>query len=184
MNRFNCEETFIKGVYVIKAKPIEDFRGFYSRYFCTEEFKEVGLSKPICQINHTKSIKTGTVRGLHYQKKPFGETKIVRCIKGSIWDVAVDMRKDSPTYLQHFAIELNDTNQTYLYIPTGIAHAFQSLKDNTEVLYLVDETFHPDYVVGLNPTDPSIGIKWPLPISVLSEKEKNCPFIDKNFIGE
>lgn len=184
MNRFDCEETFIKGVYVVKAKPIEDFRGFYSRFFCTEEFKEIGFIKPVCQINHIKSIEKGTLRGLHYQKSPFGETKLIKCIKGRLFDVVVDVRKDSPTFLQHFSIELNDTNQTYLLIPTGIAHAFQTLEDNTEAIYLVDEVFHPESVEMLNPFDPKLNIQWPTAVTKIGQKEQNCKFIDESYKGD
>ncbi|HEE9005555.1 TPA: dTDP-4-dehydrorhamnose 3,5-epimerase, partial [Campylobacter jejuni] len=156
MSRFNFMKTCIEGVYIIKPKPICDERGYFERYFCTNDFEEIGMKKPIIQINHSKTIGKGSIRGMHYQIPPFCETKIVRCLKGSILDVAIDIRKNSPTFLQYFSIELNEVNNKYLYIPEGFAHGFQVLSDEAEILYLVTQEFNSSADRGINPFDKAI----------------------------
>ena len=162
MNRFNFTKTFLEGVFIVEPKPICDERGYFERYFCAQDFKEIGIHKPIMQINHSKTIGKGAVRGIHYQIPPFCETKIVRCLKGAIYDVAVDLRTDSPTFLQYFGTELNEENGKYLAIPNGVGHAFQTLSDETEILYLVTEYFNAEADRTLNALDSTINIKWQL----------------------
>ena len=183
MNRFNFTKTKLDGVYIIESKPICDERGYFERYFCENDFKEIGFDKKIVQINHSKTIGKGSIRGIHYQTPPFCETKIVRCLKGAIYDVAVDLRKDSPTFLQYFGVELNEENGKYLLIPEGFGHVFQSLSDEVEILYLVSESFHQEADSGLNPLDPRINIKYPVNIGNMSKKDKEVKFIDENFSG-
>ncbi|HBK6304468.1 TPA: dTDP-4-dehydrorhamnose 3,5-epimerase [Campylobacter jejuni] len=156
MSRFNFMKACIEGVYIIEPKPICDERGYFERYFCANDFEEIGMKKPIIQINHSKTIGKGSIRGMHYQIPPFCETKIVRCLKGSILDVAIDIRKNSPTFLQYFSIELNEVNNKYLYIPEGFAHGFQVLSDEAEILYLVTQKFNSSADRGINPFDKAI----------------------------
>ncbi|STQ83764.1 dTDP-4-dehydrorhamnose 3,5-epimerase [Helicobacter fennelliae] len=183
MSRFTFTPTPLQSCFVIEPKPLRDERGYFERFFCTQDFEEIGLKKPIMQINHSKTIGKGSVRGLHYQTPPFCETKIVRCIKGAIYDVAVDLRKDSPTFLQYFGIELNETNAKYLYIPEGFAHGFQSLSDEVEIFYLATQAFCPEADSAINALDPTINIKWQFEITNISTKDKNAPCIDNNFKG-
>lgn len=183
MSRFTFTPTPLQGVYIVKPKPIKDDRGYFERYFCAQDFAEIGLQKPIAQINHSYTKGIGSIRGLHYQTAPHYETKIVRCLKGSIYDVAVDIRKDSPTFLQYFGIELSEENGKYLYIPEGFAHGFQTLSDEAEILYLVSEPFNPQADSGLNALDPVLSISWPLSLGHISDKDKNALFITQDFKG-
>ncbi|TEY07364.1 dTDP-4-dehydrorhamnose 3,5-epimerase [Campylobacter sp. US25a] len=183
MSRFNFIKTHIDGVFIVEAKPIYDERGYFERYFCVEEFKKIGLNKPIVQINHSKTIGKGSIRGLHYQTPPFCETKIVRCLKGAIFDVAVDLRENSPTFLQYVGVELNEENAKYLYIPQGFAHGFQTLSDEVEILYLVTKEFNSSADNGINPFDEKINIKWHMPIGCISIKDQNLSKIDLLFKG-
>lgn len=176
MNRFNFTKTSLEGVFIVEPKPIHDERGYFERYFCAQDFKEIGILKPITQINHSKTIGKGSVRGIHYQTPPFCETKIVRCLKGVIYDIAVDLRTDSPTFLQYFSTELSEKNGKYLVIPDGFGHAFQTLNDEAEILYLTTEPFNPQADSSLNPLDPTINIQWKLKIGNISQKDKNAPF--------
>lgn len=183
MSRFTFTPTSLQGVYVIEPKPIKDERGYFERYFCTQDFQEIGLQKPIMQINHSYTKGIGSIRGLHYQTPPYAETKIVRCLKGAIYDVAVDIREDSPTFLQHFGIELNEKNGKYLYIPEGFAHGFQTLSEEAEILYLVTSAFNPQADSGLNALDPLLAIQWPLPLGHISGKDKQALLLTESFKG-
>lgn len=183
MSRFDFKPTTLKGVYTVAPKPIADSRGYFERYFCAEDFKEIGLKKPIAQMNHSKTLGKGSIRGLHYQIPPFGEVKIVRAIRGEIYDVAIDIRWQSPTFLHYFGTVLSEGNSEYLYIPEGFAHGFQTLSDEAEVLYLVTAPFNPQADRGLNPLDSKINIKWPEIVGNLSEKDRNAPMIDEKFLG-
>lgn len=183
MSRFTFTPTPLEGVYVIEPKPIRDDRGYFERYFCTQDFAEIGLQKPIVQINHSYTKGVGSIRGLHYQTPPYCETKIVRCLKGSIYDVAVDIREDSPTFLQYFGIGLSEENGKYLYIPEGFAHAFQILAEEAEVLYLVTNSFNPASDSVINALDSKIAINWKLPVGNMSEKDRNAPFVSQDFQG-
>lgn len=182
MERFIITPTPLEGLKIIMPKPICDERGYFERYFCAKEFSELGF-RGIAQINHSFTKAKGAIRGMHYQTSPFCETKIIRCLSGSIYDVAVDIRKDSPTFLQYFGIELNASNTSYLYIPEGFAHGFQALSDNAEILYLVSEFYTPSADSVINPLDSAINIKWQLEVSDMSLKDRNAPFITSDFSG-
>ena len=170
------EPTPIAGVEVITPQPHGDQRGFFERRFCSREFQAAGLPVHIHQINRSLSAFLGTVRGLHFQIPPMSELKIVQCFRGGVFDVAVDLRKDSPTYLQWHAEVLDEKNGKALVIPHGCAHGFQALSDNTEVIYFTDQFYSPVHERTLNHADSIIGIPWPLDITVVSEKDKAAPF--------
>ncbi len=183
MDRFVYEKTIIEGVYIITPKKIHDNRGYYERYFCSCEFKEVGFNNTVRQINHSQTTAKGVIRGFHYQNKPYEESKLVRCIKGRIFDVALDVRKDSPTFLQYVSCELTDDNSKYMLIPKGVAHAFQTLTDISEILYLVDREYQPSTDVAINPLDPKIKIDWPIEVNKELSKEIRHDFITDFFVG-
>ena len=164
-------ELPLKGSYTIDLEKSEDDRGFFARYWCWEEFRGMGLITNIVQINNSMSRYKGTLRGLHLQRPPKAEAKIVRCIRGAIWDVIVDIRANSKTYSQWFGAELNAENRTMMYIPSGFAHGFISLTDNAEIIYLVSEFYSPKHEVCLRWNDPFHGIEWPLQPTVLSDKD-------------
>jgi dTDP-4-dehydrorhamnose 3,5-epimerase len=170
-------ETSLPGVYVIEMQPFEDARGSFSRVFCAREMREYGLPFELAQINRATNRKAGTIRGLHYQREPHSEIKIVSCTSGGVFDVAVDIRPDSPTYLEWFGTELSAENQRLLYIPAGFAHGYQTLTDDAKLIYLVSEFYAPDAEGGLRFDDPAIGINWPLEISAVSEKDSGWPLI-------
>jgi len=168
-------ETKIKGVFIVELEKREDARGFFARSFDVNEFKEKGLKETIVQVNASFSLKKGTLRGMHFQNAPFAETKYIRCTKGALYDVVIDLRPDSETYKQWFGIELTDDNHRYLYVPQGFAHGFITLKDDTEVLYLVSEFYTPKAEGGVRYNDPAFNIQWPIPISEISDKDKIWP---------
>ncbi len=180
--RFEISDTPIDGVKVITRLPIGDARGFLERSFCAEDLKVAGWDEPIAQINRTYTAERGTLRGMHYQKPPHAEMKIVSCLRGSVLDVAVDLREGSPTFLQHFAIELGDDDSSLL-IPEGCAHGFQTLSKDVEMMYFHSSAYAPDFEDSVNPHDPKIGIKWPLPVSVISQRDKDKAFLDDGFKG-
>jgi dTDP-4-dehydrorhamnose 3,5-epimerase len=165
----------ICGSFLIDLNLLEDERGFFSRLACQEEFLEKGLEGKIVQLNDSYSRYKGTLRGLHYQLPPFEETKIVRCIRGSIWDVVVDLRPHSNTFCRWFGHTLTEENRTMLYIPKGCAHGFITLEDNTEILYLVSEKYSKEKERGVRWDDPAFSISWPLEPRYISEKDRNHP---------
>lgn len=175
-------ETDLAGVYVIDLEPREDQRGFFARAFCAKELEAHGLNSKIAQINLSFSYKSGTIRGLHYQVPPVTETKLMRCISGKVYDVVVDMRPDSPTYLQHVGVELSADNRRMLYVPAMFAHGYQTLTDNAEVLYPVGEFYTPGYEEGLRYDDPVLQIQWPHPVTEVSEKDKSWALLDSNTV--
>jgi dTDP-4-dehydrorhamnose 3,5-epimerase len=182
-SRFDFLPTPLAGLTVIRRRPYEDARGSFARLFCAEEFREIGLSKPIAQVNHSVTRQKGALRGLHFQHAPHAETKIVSCLKGKVFDVAVDLRPDSPTFLHWHGEVVSAGNRQALFIPEGFAHGFQTLEEDSELLY-----FHTDYYVpaaegALNVADPRLGIAWPLPITELSERDRAHPFIGPEFAG-
>lgn len=183
MSRFDLIETSIKDLKVVQRKPIGDSRGFLSRMYCKESFCAFGVNKPIAQINHTLTQHKGTVRGLHFQYAPYAETKIVSCIKGEVYDVAVDLRKDSPTFLNWYSEILSANNHKSLLIPEGFAHGFQTLTEDCELIYLHTETYQPSAEGALNVLDSALKIYWPLPIAELSERDQKHAMIDENFKG-
>ena len=170
-------ETDIAGSYLIDVKRIGDDRGFFGRLWCEREMEEMGLVSVIKQSNIGVSPLKGTLRGLHYQKPPYQEVKIIRCPRGAIYDVIVDLRPDSPTFKRWFAVELTAENSRMLYVPEGCATGYQTLVEDTEIYYHTSEFYHPESATGVRHDDPAFGIEWPLPVSAISENDKNW----KNF---
>lgn len=183
VSRFDFHDTALQGLKRVERKPIEDARGFFARFFCAEEFRAAGLDKPIAQINHTLTRSKGTVRGLHFQHPPHAETKLVSCLVGSVFDVAVDLRTDSPSFLCWHGEILSAENRRSLLIPEGYAHGFQTLTAECELLYLHTAPFHAAAEGALNVSDPALGIDWPLPVSDTSARDRSHPFIDRHFSG-
>jgi dTDP-4-dehydrorhamnose 3,5-epimerase len=165
----------LDGAYLIEPQPIIDNRGFFSRIVCEDEFKKHGLTNNWVQQNIAFNHKKGTLRGMHYQKDPFGEVKVVRCIQGSIYDAIVDLRKESSTYKKWLGIELSAKNHKMLYIPEGFAHGYLTLTDDTEIAYLVSQSYHPDAEAGIRYDDPLINIEWLDEILLVSDKDKKLP---------
>jgi len=182
-SRFDLLPTPISGLVVIQRKALKDERGFFERFFCSEELRFAGLNRPIIQMNRSLTVKKGTVRGLHFQYPPFAETKIVSCLKGEIFDVAVDIRSGSPTFLRWHGEILSGENRKSLLIPEGFAHGFQTVNNESELLYLHTAAFAPDAEGGLNTKDPMLGIVWPLPISELADRDGSHPFLSRDFEG-
>ena len=164
-------ETPLRGAYVIEVEKHEDERGFFARSWCAREFAAKGLDPHLVQCNVSFNKRKGTLRGLHYQIPPHGEVKLVRCTKGSLVDVIVDLRKDSPTFLKWFAVELTATNHRMLYIPKLFAHGFQTLEDDTEIFYQMSEFYEPAASKGLRWNDPRLGITWPLDERIISSRD-------------
>lgn len=169
----------LNDVFVVDLNKIEDERGFFSRYYCKDEFKTHNLETQWVQMNTTFTKNKGTVRGLHFQREPMLEAKTVRCFRGSIWDVIVDLRKDSSTFKNWLAIELNETNRSMLYVPKGFAHGFQTLQNNCELLYMHSEFYSPQYECGIRFDDPELNINWPLPIEFVSNRDSNLPQLNE-----
>ena len=173
------EETKLKGAWIISPKLICDERGFFARVVCENEFKEHGLPNYWAQQNISFNHKKGTLRGLHYQKDDAAEIKLIRCTAGAIYDVIVDLRKDSPTYLKWIGVELSAENHKMLYVPKNFAHSYITLTDNAEIFYLVSEFYTPGAENGLRYDDPSINIDWPIKPEVISDKDKNWAYINE-----
>lgn len=168
-------ETSIEGAMLIALEKHEDHRGYFARGFCKKEFEEQGLEHEIVQCNFSKSLKKGTLRGMHFQSAPHSEVKMVRCLNGTIYDVIVDIRKDSSTYKKWFGVELSDKNYKMLYIPKGLAHGFQTLENNSVIFYMVTEFYNPKAEGGVRWNDPAFDIDWPLDVKDISEKDKAYP---------
>jgi dTDP-4-dehydrorhamnose 3,5-epimerase len=166
-------ETKLQGAYIIEPEKIEDERGFFARTWCQNEFREHGLNPSVIQCNISYNAKKGTIRGMHYQAKPHEEVKVVRCTLGAIYDVIIDLRPDSETYKQWVSVELTADSRSMLYVPKGFAHGFQTLTDGAEVSYVMSEFYMPDCARGVRWDDPAFGIRWPLDVSVISEKDKH-----------
>jgi dTDP-4-dehydrorhamnose 3,5-epimerase len=164
-------ETNLAGAYVIDLEKLEDDRGFFARAFCQNEFEEHGLNPVIAQANTAFNLVAGTLRGMHFQYPPAAESKLVRCTRGAIVDIIVDLRPESATYLEHFEVELNEENYRALYVPERFAHGYQALRDNTETSYQVGEFYTPGTEGGLMYDDPRLGLEWPLPVAVMSPKD-------------
>ncbi|MFJ7467865.1 dTDP-4-dehydrorhamnose 3,5-epimerase [Peribacillus frigoritolerans] len=181
----NITKTKLNSVMVIEPKIFGDHRGWFTETYNEENFKKVGIDTIFIQDNHSFSATKGTLRGLHYQKDPKAQTKLVRCTKGSIFDVAIDIRKESPTYGEWYGVELSEENKKQLLVPKGFAHGFMTLTDDVEVQYKVDELYSPEHDRGIFWNDPEIGIEWPINIQpVLSAKDENAPLLkdaDNNF---
>jgi dTDP-4-dehydrorhamnose 3,5-epimerase len=170
-------EARLGGAYVVELERREDERGFFARTFCAREFESAGLGSVVAQANLSFNRHKGTLRGLHYQAAPAPEAKLVRCSRGAIYDVIVDLRPDSPTHLSHFGIELSADNRRALYVPEQFAHGFQTLEDDTEVTYQVEEFYTPDVEAGLRYDDPVLAIEWPLAVSQISDKDRSWPLL-------
>jgi len=173
-------ETPLRGAFVVDLERREDQRGFFARTFCAREFAAHGLEPAVAQCNLSFNRGKGTLRGLHYQAPPMGEVKLVRCGRGAIYDVIVDLRPDSPTYRRHVGVELNEENRRALYIPKDIAHGFQTLTGEAEALYQMSKFYAPGYERGLRYDDPALGIAWPLPVSEISERDASWPLLDSS----
>lgn len=172
-------ETYLKGAYIVEINRIGDERGFFGRQWCQHEMEEMGLKTNISQVNTSLNKEKGTLRGLHYQKFPYQETKLIRCIRGRIFDIIVDLRPDSETFKKWFGLELTQNNYKMLYAPDNFAHGFITLEENSEVLYLVSQFYHPDAEAGIRWDDPQFSFQWPANVQVISEKDKNRPYFDE-----
>jgi dTDP-4-dehydrorhamnose 3,5-epimerase len=168
-------ETKLKGAYIIELERREDHRGFFARTWDSREFEERGLVGKAVEQSLSFNKARGTIRGMHYQKDPYQETKLIRCTRGGIFDVIIDLRPASPTFKQWMGIELTTVNYRMLYVPKDFAHGFQSLEDDSEIIYLMSEVYTPTAGAGIRYNDPSIGIEWPLPVSVIAEKDTKWP---------
>lgn len=175
--------TILEGSYVIDLEPYADDRGWFARFYCKQEFATIGHHQEWVQLNQSVNNQGGTLRGMHFQKPPFREIKMVRCIAGSVFDVIIDLRKDSNTYLQWFGVELSAANKKMLYIPEGFAHGFQTLTDNTALIYHHTEYYTPGSEGGIRHDDPALAIQWPLPVSVISVRDGSHPLLDQHFKG-
>jgi dTDP-4-dehydrorhamnose 3,5-epimerase len=170
------EETKLPGVCVIEVQRLKDDRGFFGRSFCRNEFVGRGLNPDVAQCNVSFNREAGTLRGMHYQLAPHAEDKLIRCTRGKLYDVIVDLRRESPTFRQWIALELTGDNQRMLYAPKGCAHGFLTLEDNTEVFYQMSEFYHAESASGVRWNDPVFGIQWPLGVQmILSERDRNWP---------
>lgn len=167
--------TEIIGAYVIDIEPIVDERGFFARNWCRREFEQQGLNSNLAQCSVSFNKKSGTLRGMHYQLTPHEETKLVRCSRGAIYDVIVDLRPKSASFRKWIALELTADNHRMLYVPAGVAHGFQSLVDDTEVFYQISEFYHPESTRGVRWNDPAFDIKWPSAERVISDKDRHYP---------
>ena len=175
--------TPLAGSFVIEPTVFSDDRGWFARFYCKNDFKEIGYEKEWVQLNHSVSYNKGAIRGMHYQVKPYREIKMVKCIAGAVYDVIVDLRRDSKSFLKWFGQELSAKNRKMLFIPDGFAHGFQCLEDNCELIYHHSEFYTPGAEGGLRYDDPSVAIEWPLTPTVLSDRDKSHPYLDDNFKG-
>ena len=177
------KETNLKGAYIIDLEPHGDHRGLFARTFCTKEFAQIGHHKPFVQFNHSLTVEKGTIRGMHFQKPPHAEIKLIRCVRGRVYDVMVDIRKNSPTFLQYVGVELSDQNRRMIYIPEGFAHGFQTLEPNTELIYHHTNFYEPNAEGGMRYDDPILNIDWKFPPTALSAKDEKYPLLNPAFAG-
>jgi dTDP-4-dehydrorhamnose 3,5-epimerase len=165
-------QTELKGAYIIELEKLEDERGYFARSWCQREFEAQGLDTRLVQCNISLSRKKGTLRGIHFQLPPFTETKLVRCTRGALFDVIIDLRPDSPSFLKWIGVELTALNGKMMYVPKGFAHGFQTLEDDTEVFYQMSEFYAPDYARGVRWNDPLLRIRWPGEVTIISAKDQ------------
>ena len=177
------QETPLPGAYVIELEKVEDERGFFARSWCLNEFAARGFDATLVQCNVSYNKRKGTLRGLHYQVPPYAETKVVRCTRGALYDVIVDLRADSPTFLKWFGVELTATNYRMLYIPKRFAHGFQTLEDDTEIVYQMSEFYAPPASKGIRWNDPCFGIVWPEADRTISKKDQEYVDLHHTFVG-
>ncbi len=173
----------IEGLYTIQVKKLEDERGLFARTFCKNEFKQIGFNEEFVQFNHSYNKKKGTLRGMHFQYPPYAEAKLIRCVQGAVFDVALDLRTGSPTFLKYFSVELSAENMASILIPKGFAHGFQTLEDDTVLIYHHTQYYTLGSDAGLRFDDPALGIQWKTPVITVSEKDKSYKLIDNNFKG-
>ena len=183
MSRFTSLPLSLEGLRLIELKEIGDTRGSLTRMFCADELAAAGWAKPIAQVNFTRTAKRGTVRGIHYQNSPYSEMKLVSCIRGAVWDVVIDLRVNSPTFLMWHAENLSLANARALLIPEGFAHGFQALTDDVEMLYCHSNFYNHEAEAGLNPTDITLSIPWPIDITELSMRDASHPLISPAYKG-
>ena len=167
--------TPLSGLYIIELEKNGDPRGFFARAYDDQEFKKLGLNSRLVQGNIFRSQEKGTLRGMLYQTSPYAEAKLIRCTRGALYDVVIDLRPDSPTYKKWFGVELTADNHKQVYVPEGFAHGFITLEDNTEAFYLVSEYYNPEAEKGVRFNDPAFQIKWPIPVKATSDKDKSWP---------
>jgi len=173
----------LKGSYEIEITPFVDDRGWFARYYCKNDFLQIGHQKDWVQLNHSVTNKKGSIRGMHFQIPPFQEIKMVKCIVGSVWDVIIDLRKGSPTFLKWFGLELSAQNKKMIYIPEGFAHGFQTLSDYAELIYHHTEFYNPEAERGIRYDDTAIKIEWPLMLTSISARDQNHPLLNEQFKG-
>ena len=183
MGKLTIIETPLKGLYIVETNAFIDHRGAFARWFCEEELADVLGKRHIKNVNFSRTVKKGSIRGMHFQKPPHAEMKLVRCIRGRILDVVVDIRAGSPTFLQHYSVELSAENMKLFAVPEGFAHGFQSLEDDSEIMYLVTEFYSPESEAGLRFSDPALKIEWPLPVTDISAKDVAHPLVNDEFKG-
>lgn len=183
MSRFVIRQTPIAGLQVIQRQPLGDQRGYFERMFCSEQLQSIIGARQVVQINRTRTAKTGTVRGMHFQHPPHAEMKLVSCLRGKVFDVAVDLREGSPTFLKWHAEILAEDNHKTFAIPEGFAHGFQTLSDDCELIYFHTAAYQPKAEAGLNAVDQRFSIKWPLPILDRSERDEEHPALAGDFLG-
>lgn len=177
MRKLIVRKSQLEGLSVIETSPFQDHRGVFARLFCAQELNELVRGIPIAQVNHSITRHKATIRGMHYQSNPFEEIKYVKCIAGAVWDVAVDMRPTSPTYLQWHAETLTAENGIAMLVPQNYAHGFQALTENAEIIYLSFAPYSAEHEMGVNPHDPKLAIKWPMETAEISEKDRTRPFL-------
>lgn len=168
-------ETPIDGVLVVDVEPVEDHRGFFARTYCEEEFRRRGLETHFAQSSIAFSVRKGTLRGMHYQRDPHAEVKLVRCTRGGVYDVVIDLRPHSPTFRHWFAAELTAANRRMLYVPKGLAHGYLTLEDETEIAYQMSAPYHPEAAAGVRFDDPAFGVHWPHEVTVIAERDRTYP---------
>jgi dTDP-4-dehydrorhamnose 3,5-epimerase len=175
-------ETKLKGAFILDIEPKRDQRGFFARTYCAQELAAHGLEPTIAQCSLCLNFQKGTLRGMHYQVPPATEVKLVRCTRGAIYDVILDLRSDSPTFLEHIAVELSADNGRMLYVPALFAHGYQCLTDDAEVFYQISEFYAPELGRGLRYDDPALDIQWPLPVSMVAEKDQTWPLFKADLV--
>lgn len=181
--KFDILATPIEGLFLLQRRAKEDHRGYFERVYCVQELEPVLAQKSIMQINRTLTLQKGTVRGMHFQYPPYAETKVVTCLRGEVFDVAIDIRADSSTFLHWHGEILSEENHKTLVIPEGVAHGFQTLSDSCELLYFHTAAYHAESEGGVNAEDPALAIKWPMAISAQSSRDKDFPFLPNDFTG-
>lgn len=182
-SQFHSSSTPIKGVHLVQRQAIHDARGYFQRLFDAEALLALGWCQPVAQVNHTFTQHAGSVRGMHLQRSPYTEIKLISCLRGEVWDVALDLRQNSPTFLHWHAQRLSAENQSALLIPAGVAHGFQTMCDDVEMLYCHSTAYVPSAELGVHPLDQAIKIEWPLAITEMSDKDRQWPMLSHDFNG-